>query len=109
MRSRLSDYFNDVTRITPSFVINAVTHKPTIMYIHLLLGLRDRKLGSINGSFAGTLHCAMKVLESSWKELVHDIESGIINDKKSTSGSVRPMSGEIISQSRPGEGAGVTY
>ena len=81
MRSRLSDYFNDVARITPSFVINAVTYEPTIMYLHLLLALRDRELGTINGSFAGTLYCAMKGLESSWKELVHDIESGTINDK----------------------------
>ena len=80
MRLRLSD-LNDVASVTSSFVINAVKHEATIMYIHLLLGLRDRELGSINGSFAGTLYSAMKVLESSWKELVDYIESGTINVK----------------------------
>lgn len=63
-----------------------ITDDYSLLYIHLLFGLRDPNIGLIESGFASVLYTAMKALRNHWRDLVNDIETGTINfDIKLTS------------------------
>ncbi|XP_041477896.1 4-substituted benzoates-glutamate ligase GH3.12-like [Lytechinus variegatus] len=48
------------------------------VYVHLLFGLRDPNLRSINAHFTSNLMSAMRMIEQKWPEFVRDIELGTV-------------------------------
>lgn len=49
------------------------------LYIHLLFGLKDKRLGYLESNFVSMVHTAFVELEKKWPSLVQDIGLGRVN------------------------------
>ncbi|KAJ8297381.1 hypothetical protein KUTeg_023912 [Tegillarca granosa] len=65
---------------TPKEGLN-ILDEPVALYIHLLFGLRERDIGTIEANFSSTIYTAFKALEYHKETLVHDIMFGCLNSK----------------------------
>uniref|UniRef100_A0ABM0MF10 4-substituted benzoates-glutamate ligase GH3.12-like n=1 Tax=Saccoglossus kowalevskii TaxID=10224 RepID=A0ABM0MF10_SACKO len=63
---------------TPKAGFNIMT-EPEALYIHLLFGLRDRKLGMIEANFSSIIYMGFVAMETQWQQLVEDVRLGRIN------------------------------
>ncbi|CAH1798324.1 unnamed protein product, partial [Owenia fusiformis] len=61
--------------------IRQIQTEQETLYIHLLFGLLDKDLISIECTYISVIYSAMMVLESRWRHLVKDIRNGSISEK----------------------------
>lgn len=64
---------------TPKAGLNILS-EPEALYVHLLFGLRDKDLGSLEANFSSTIYSAFKALEIHKESLISDIENGRVSD-----------------------------
>lgn len=64
---------------TPKAGLNILS-EPEALYVHLLFGLIDKDLGSLEANFSSTIYSAFKALEIHKESLIHDIENGRISE-----------------------------
>ncbi|XP_064637550.1 uncharacterized protein LOC135493858 isoform X2 [Lineus longissimus] len=57
-----------------------IMSEPEATYIHLLFGLKDRDLGTIEGNFVSLVYTALMKMTAEWEQLVTDIENGHIHE-----------------------------
>lgn len=73
---------------TPPPALDVLT-EPEALYIHLLFGLKDRNIGSIEANFVSMIYTAFQSLRCKWPQLVLDIEAGVIDPDLKIDGDVR--------------------
>ncbi|XP_039644971.1 GH3 domain-containing protein isoform X1 [Perca fluviatilis] len=63
---------------TPAPAFEVPSEKDTL-YLHLLFGLKDPSVGTLESNFASTVFYAFSALQDRWQELVEDIERGKVS------------------------------
>jgi len=66
-----------------------ILSEPEALYIHLLFALLDPNIGVIESNFAATVYTGLKSLETSWKDIVEDIETGVLRSSLNIPDDVR--------------------
>lgn len=64
---------------TPATALCEVYNEQDLMYMHLLFGLKDRKLGMLEANFSSYIYHMFIFLEHNWEKLVEDIRLGRIS------------------------------
>lgn len=78
-----------------------ILSEPEALYIHLLFALLDPNIGIIESNFAATVYTGLKSLETSWKDIVKDIETGVIRSSLDIPDDVREELQKAL-QANPG-------
>ncbi|TRY64752.1 hypothetical protein DNTS_017802 [Danionella cerebrum] len=73
---------------TPAPVYQVLNERDAL-YLHLLFGLKDKNLGILESNFCSTIFYALRALEEHWKDLVMDVEVGMISSALSLDADVR--------------------
>ncbi|XP_073773687.1 GH3 domain-containing protein isoform X2 [Danio rerio] len=73
---------------TPALVYQ-VPYERDALYLHLLFGLKDRNLGMLESNFCSTIFYAFRALEEHWRDLVMDVEVGMISSALNLEADVR--------------------
>ncbi|CAM4708394.1 unnamed protein product [Leuciscus chuanchicus] len=73
---------------TPAPVYQVLNERDAL-YLHLLFGLKDRNLGTLESNFCSTVFYAFRALQEHWKDLVVDVEVGRINSSLNLKADVR--------------------
>ncbi|KAF4106774.1 GH3 domain-containing protein [Onychostoma macrolepis] len=73
---------------TPAPVYQVLNERDAL-YLHLLFGLKDRYLGMLESNFSSTVFYAFRALQEHWKDLVVDVEVGMINSRLNLKADVR--------------------
>ncbi|XP_056325721.1 GH3 domain-containing protein isoform X1 [Danio aesculapii] len=73
---------------TPALVYQVLNERDAL-YLHLLFGLKDRNLGMLESNFCSTIFYAFRALEEHWRDLVMDVEVGMISSALNLKADVR--------------------
>ncbi|XP_043110348.1 GH3 domain-containing protein [Puntigrus tetrazona] len=73
---------------TPAPVYQVLNERDAL-YLHLLYGLKDHNLGMLESNFCSTVFYAFRALQEHWKDLVVDVEVGMISSRLNLKADVR--------------------
>ncbi|XP_067948117.1 GH3 domain-containing protein-like [Watersipora subatra] len=73
---------------TPAAAFDILS-EPEALYVYLLFGLKDRKLGYLEANFASLIYTAFVSMERNWKDLVSDIRNGSVNETLNIDSGIR--------------------